>query len=558
MSTTLNLARKWRSKNFDQVIGQDLPVRMLKNSLYRDHYFPVYLFSGQRGCGKTSTARIFAAALNCDMLANFQENPKAKVVPCLACISCTAMIKGDHPDFVEIDAASHTGVDNVRQIIDAASLLPLMGRKKIYLIDEAHMLSRAAFNAFLKILEEPPASVLFILATTDPEKIIETVRSRCFQLFFTAINTPELIEHLATICVQESIRFDKDALEIIVKETQGSARDALNLLEQVRFSSNMVSKKSVQAVLGYVDDEKIMVLFKYIIEGNPSRLFAFLHETKLFSYSTPFIWKKLVALIKSALWVKHGVDAHYFFEQAEVIKPLLKNVSWQRINEMLEFLYEHEHSFLKTTAQYSFFEMVILQLCQKSKDYNSGSNPASQLSSSAFESDSVVLSDEQDEEEDEEEEDDQETQQQPWQRFLSRVAALNDPLLSSLFAQAQLTAQEGNDFTIAFPTQKEFFKDMLHEATALWHPLFNDAFGCQGKIKLVFTGQGPVIAQQHNQKNANAAYQHKELSSLPDQGIGKKIAGIDTSDKEKWKKTHILLNYFPGTITEVKPEVSNL
>jgi len=172
--STLNLARKWRSKNFDQVIGQELSVRMLKNSLYRDLYFPVYLFSGQRGCGKTSTARIFAAALNCEQLGVFQQSPKTQSVPCLICTPCQAMIAGRHPDFFEIDAASHTGVDNIRHIIDASQLLPVMGRKKIYLIDEAHMLSKASFNALLKILEEPPRSVVFILATTDPHKIIET------------------------------------------------------------------------------------------------------------------------------------------------------------------------------------------------------------------------------------------------------------------------------------------------------------------------------------------------------------------------------------------------
>src|SRR5688572_28013273 len=179
---TLNLSRKWRSQNFDQIVGQELSIRILKNSLYLAHFFPVYLFSGQRGCGKTSTARIFAAAINCDSLPLIQKNPKTHSIPCLNCNSCIAIREGNHPDFIEIDAASHTGVDNIRSIIESSSLLPLMGRKRVYLINEAHMLSKAAFNAALKILEEPPATVLFILATTNPHKIIDTVRSRCFQL----------------------------------------------------------------------------------------------------------------------------------------------------------------------------------------------------------------------------------------------------------------------------------------------------------------------------------------------------------------------------------------
>lgn len=184
----LNLTRKWRSKQFDQVVGQDLSVKILKNSLYKGYLFPVYLFSGQHGCGKTSVARIFASAINCELLSTFQKDPQSTKIPCLICASCKAMGGNNHPDFFEIDAASHTGVDNIRMIIDSSSLLPLMGKTKIYLIDEAHMLSKAAFNAFLKILEEPPASVVFILATTDIDKIIDTVKSRCFQLFSSRLS----------------------------------------------------------------------------------------------------------------------------------------------------------------------------------------------------------------------------------------------------------------------------------------------------------------------------------------------------------------------------------
>ena len=138
---TINLARRLRPQQFSQIIGQDIPVRMLKNSLYLNKFFPVYLFAGQRGCGKTSTARVFAAAANCESLATFQQNPTQADIPCLSCASCLAMKRNAHPDFIEIDAASNTGVDNVRQLIETAAYVPLQGKKKIYLIDEAHMLS---------------------------------------------------------------------------------------------------------------------------------------------------------------------------------------------------------------------------------------------------------------------------------------------------------------------------------------------------------------------------------------------------------------------------------
>ncbi|MFH1644148.1 MAG: DNA polymerase III subunit gamma/tau [bacterium] len=197
-NSNLNLARKWRPKTFNEIVGQNIPIKTLLNGLYLKKFFPVYLFAGQRGCGKTSSARIFAAAINCQNLKKFQEDPKEKI-PCLECESCQPMLKNNHPDFIEIDAASHTGVDNVRQILENSSYMPLAGNKKIYLIDEAHMLSKAAFNAFLKVLEEPPSTVLFILATTEIHKIPETVLSRCFQVIFRPINSDDLKKHLINL-----------------------------------------------------------------------------------------------------------------------------------------------------------------------------------------------------------------------------------------------------------------------------------------------------------------------------------------------------------------------
>src|SRR3989338_3939080 len=261
----LNLARKWRSKNFQEVIGQPLAVRILQNSLYLKQFFPVYLFAGQRGCGKTSTARIFAAAVNCARLPEFQADPRKVSIPCLTCESCVAMSKSQHPDFIEIDAASHTGVDNVRNIIDSSSFLPLLSHKKIYLIDEAHMFSKAAFNAFLKILEEPPASVIFILATTDMEKILETVKSRSFQIFFDPVDVQVIQDHLEKICVAENILFDEQGLAVIARQGDGSVRDAINLLEQVRFATKKISKDAVLSILGHIDETTLLLLFEKII-----------------------------------------------------------------------------------------------------------------------------------------------------------------------------------------------------------------------------------------------------------------------------------------------------
>ncbi|MBT4595105.1 DNA polymerase III subunit gamma/tau, partial [bacterium] len=222
---SVNLARKLRPLGFDGIIGQDFVMRMLQNSLYKDQLFPVYLFFGQHGCGKTSTARVFAAAMNCKNLEAFRKNPREHKVPCHNCSSCTSFKNENYPDFIEIDAASHTGVENVRQIIEASSYVPVAGAKRVYLIDEAHMLSKAAFNALLKLLEEPPKSAVFLLATTEIQKVPNTVRSRCFQAPFSVPDRDVLIAHLEKISAQEDITVSRRALEVLVAHTGGFIRD---------------------------------------------------------------------------------------------------------------------------------------------------------------------------------------------------------------------------------------------------------------------------------------------------------------------------------------------
>ena len=371
MPYQLNLTRKWRSKNFDHLVGQELTIKILKNGLYLGQFFPVYLFAGQRGCGKTSMARIFAAALNCSQLEAFQKNPKKSPVPCLTCPSCSAMAQGRHPDFFEIDAASHTGVDTIRTIIEASQLLPLMSPKKIYVIDEAHMLSKASCNALLKILEEPPQSVIFMLATTDPLKIIETVRSRCFQLLFKPIATDLLVNHLAHICQQEAISYEDNALELIVHETHGSARDAINLLEQVRFSSKTVNKNAVVLVLGHVHDEHLITIMMNMVQQNPADLIKFLHSIQFETFSADFIWNRLIELIREALLIKYDIKPTTFAAHADQLHALAQACPVSLFHTFLETLYLNEMSFLKTSSKHALLEIILLQLCQKKTDNES-------------------------------------------------------------------------------------------------------------------------------------------------------------------------------------------
>ena len=258
MSYTV-FALKWRPKNFDEIIGQSHIVNTLKSSLEKGRLAHAYLFSGPRGVGKTSTARILAKALNC------KEGPTAK--PCDKCSACVDITAGRSFDVIEIDGASNTSVEDVRTLRENVKFSPVSGKFKIYIIDEVHMLSTAAFNALLKTLEEPPEFVKFIFATTHPEKIPSTVLSRCQRMDFRRISVMEIIAQLEKIVVAEKISVDKEVLFAIAKSSDGALRDAESILDQlVSFSKGKVSLQDVVSVLGLVEQEALFSITEKIIQ----------------------------------------------------------------------------------------------------------------------------------------------------------------------------------------------------------------------------------------------------------------------------------------------------
>jgi DNA polymerase III subunit gamma/tau len=240
----LVLARKWRPQTFEEVVGQEVVVKTLKNAILKGRIAQAYLFSGPRGVGKTSTARILAKALNC------AEGPTP--YPCNRCQSCNDITSGTSLDVIEIDGASHTGVDNIRELKEAVSYKPMRSRYKVYIIDEVHMLSQSAFNALLKTLEEPPSHVVFIFATTEPHKVPLTVLSRCQRFEFRRIPTELIFEHLKKIAEAEGIFIDQKALKLLAEKADGSLRDAQSLLDQVAAyaGGEKISEEMVKEVLG--------------------------------------------------------------------------------------------------------------------------------------------------------------------------------------------------------------------------------------------------------------------------------------------------------------------
>ncbi len=581
---SLNLSRKWRSQNFDQIVGQDLAVRILKNSLYLGHYFPVYLFAGQRGCGKTSTARVFAAALNCEQLPSFQQDPKKVLVPCLLCNSCCAMQNGKHPDFIEIDAASHTGVDHMRTIIESSSLLPIMGCKRVYLIDEAHMLSKAAFNAALKILEEPPTSALFILATTNPHKIIDTVRSRCFQLFFSPIEHDSLKKHLQTICKKESIVYDDEALDLIVRQTQGSARDALNVLEQVRFSSPSVNKTSVLKLLGHLDDYFMLDIIRVTLTSSVVDLLSTLKRVGIEQYAADFVWQRLMMILRMLVWVKHGVVPTRSDVSQDALMEMAKTCSLSDIYQMIEELYYHEELFLKTPMQHVLLEMILLHVCQRDKkkprnNSDGGSAPCS-LNSAGTE----LITEEENEGTPDDMLDTQCTQTKPlgdvdyqhmWLQCVEQIVCLNDPLLNSLFKRARFVAYDEHAKKVVVEMAKDLvlFKEWLEKASHLWKPIVKKLFSSDSELQAQFTGAqvGTIKTQKHTERTYHKDSVEKIMpATVPvftrDQSFNpqkqqykkrmmssdKNEVMCDVSDQNKWKIASMLLRHFPGVVTEIR------
>ncbi len=263
------LARKYRPQSFDQVVGQQHVVRTLKNAILQGRLAHAFLFSGIRGVGKTTIARILAKAINCE------KGPTPE--PCNQCLACLEITEGRAVDVQEIDAASNRGIDEIRELRENIKFRPARLRSKVYIIDEAHMLTREAFNALLKTLEEPPPHVHFILATTEPQKIPLTILSRCQRYEFKRFPWSELVEHLQNICQKEGVPIEKEALEIIAREAEGSVRDALSLLDQA-ISSGVRTSQELLDLFGLADHLLLEEMAKALLARDLGACFSILQK----------------------------------------------------------------------------------------------------------------------------------------------------------------------------------------------------------------------------------------------------------------------------------------
>ncbi|MER0215543.1 MAG: DNA polymerase III subunit gamma/tau [Nitrosomonas sp.] len=290
MSQTQVLARKWRPRNFSELTGQEHVVRALTNALEQNRLHHAYLLTGTRGVGKTTIARILAKSLNCET--------GVTATPCGACAACLQIDAGSFIDLIELDAASNTQVDNMRELLENALYAPTGARYKIYIIDEVHMLSKSAFNAMLKTLEEPPAHVKFVLATTDPQKIPITVLSRCLQFNLKQIPQTQIAAHLKHILAQENIPCDIPSLQLVARAAQGSMRDALSLLDQaIAFGEGKIEEAGVRDMLGIIDQSYLFDLLEALTRQDGAKLLSLADEMEAQCLSFDSALQDLAALL---------------------------------------------------------------------------------------------------------------------------------------------------------------------------------------------------------------------------------------------------------------------
>ena len=350
------LARKWRPANFEQMVGQEHVLQALINALDSERLHHAYLFTGTRGVGKTTVARIFAKSLNCDTGITSK--------PCGVCPSCLEIDEARSVDLIEIDAASRTGVDDMRELLDNVQYAPTRGRFKIYLIDEVHMLSKHSFNALLKTLEEPPAHIKFLLATTDPQKLPVTVLSRCLQFNLKRMSKQQINSHLKYLLEEEKIESEAAALVLLASAADGSMRDALSLLDQsIAYGAGSVLQHTVEAMLGSVSHEYLFKLFDALLQQDAV---AVINQARnIISHNPDYqrVCAEMISLLQQLALQQSGVDIESIDDMlGEQIANLSARLSNEEIQLYYQIMLQGRHDLNISPDEAAGFEMLMLRL----------------------------------------------------------------------------------------------------------------------------------------------------------------------------------------------------
>ncbi len=352
-------ARKYRPSTFSDVVGQKHVTDTLRNALLTNQVSHAYLFSGPRGVGKTTCARILAKAVNC-------ENLTEKGDPCNECPSCTAFNEGKSVNIFELDAASNNKVEDIRNLIEQVRFVPQAGKKSVYIIDEVHMLTTAAFNAFLKTLEEPPEHAIFIMATTEKHKILPTILSRCQQYDFKRIPLNQIVERLKFVAENENIKYETDALQLIAIKSEGAMRDALSIFDQlVNFTKGNLTYNAVKEQLSVLDFNLFFDITFATIQGNTTKALNIFHKVINDGYEIKSFLTGLIKHFRNSLILKETNDTSLLdlsdLEQKEY-KNFIQNIPKSFLINALNIILDTDTKFKLTSDQKTTIELLLIKL----------------------------------------------------------------------------------------------------------------------------------------------------------------------------------------------------